>query len=116
LTTQKTFGVIFFQSKQFILTYVCSLKKIYNVGSKVEYEDYGDITKISDKVGILLEFTESGLDITYFINKKNIGVAFKSLPPNTYYPCVVLGYDGTKVKMVNNVSFPESLHNSLIKS
>ena len=54
-----------------------------------------------------MEFTELGLDVSFFINKINLGVAYKSLPFNTYYPCVVLGFDGTRVKMINKVSFPE---------
>lgn len=56
-----------------------------------------------------MEFTDQGLDISFFVNKLNLGVAYKSLPFNTYYPCVVLGYDGTKVRMANKVSFPESI-------
>jgi hypothetical protein len=75
--------------------------------NKVELVEYGDLTKMGDRVGILMEFLPTGLDVSFFINKINMGVAFKSLPLNTYYPSVILGYDGTRVRITNNVEFPD---------
>jgi hypothetical protein len=75
--------------------------------NKVELVEYGDITKIGDRVGILMEFFTSGLDVTFFVNKINMGVAFKSLPLNMYFPSVILGYDGTRVRITNNILFPD---------
>ena len=89
-----------------IIFYFVRCKKIFQNGNKAETVEYGDASKMNDKIGILLEFNDVGLDITFFINKVNMGVAFKSLPHNTYYPCVVLGYDGTRVRMCNKATFP----------
>ena len=83
-------------------------KKIFNNASgKVEVVEYGDITKIGDKVGVLIEFNKTGVDISFYINKIDMGVAFKNLPLRTYFPAAVLGFDGTKVKITNNVGFPD---------
>ncbi len=91
-------------------------KKVSNgANGKVELVEYGDITKIGDKVGVMMEFYPSGLDISFFINKVNMGVAFKGLPVDSnsnsnsgkvYFPAVVLGFDGTRVRITNNVGFP----------
>jgi hypothetical protein len=78
-----------------------------NSSNKVEMVEYGDITKMGDRVGILMEFHSTGLDVSFFINKINMGVAFKNIPLNTYYPSVVLGYDGTRVRITNKVRFPD---------
>jgi hypothetical protein len=83
-------------------------KKVqHGANNKVEMAEYGDLTKIGDRVGILLEFFPNGLDVSFFINKINMGVAFKNLPLTTYYPSVVLGFDGTRVRITNNVTFPD---------
>ena len=80
----------------------------YNNGASEQVE-YGDISKMGDKIGILMEFNEKGLDVSFFINKMDLGVAFKNLPNNTYYPCVLLYYDGAKVRVMNKVPIPDSL-------
>lgn len=83
-------------------------KKIYNNPSgKVESVEYGDITKMGDRVGIMMEFQATGVDITFYVNKINLGVAFKNLPLGMYYPTAVLGFDGTRVKITNRVGYPD---------
>ena len=64
---------------------------------------------MGDKIGILMEFNDKGLDVSFFINKIDMGIAFRSLPLNTYYPCALLYYDGAKVKVMNRVPLPDSL-------
>jgi hypothetical protein len=76
-----------------------------------ETSEYGDICKMGDKIGILMQFNNKGLDVSFFINKVNLGVAFKSLPNNTYYPCAVLLYDCAKVKISNKVYIPDNIKN-----
>jgi hypothetical protein len=78
-----------------------------NAQGKVELTEYGDVCKMGDRVGILVEFTGQGVDISFYINKINMGVAFKSLPQNTYYPGVALGFDSTKVRITNKVGYPD---------
>jgi len=63
---------------------------------------------MGDKVGLLVEFNSKGVDVSFFINKLNLGVAFKNLPLGTYYPCVLLYYDGAKVKISNRVPLPNA--------
>ena len=75
----------------------------------VQQTEYGDFSKMGDKIGILMEFNDKGLDVSFFINKIDMGIAFRSLPPNTYYPCALLYYDGAKVKVMNRVPLPDSL-------
>jgi len=59
---------------------------------------YGETCKIGDNVGILLEFEDKGLQLTLFINKKSMGVAFSGLSlDTTYFPCAILGLDSSKV-------------------
>ncbi len=55
----------------------------------------------------MMEFFANGLDVSFYINKINMGVAFKGLSINTYYPSVVLGFDGTMLRITNNVGFPD---------
>ncbi len=62
---------------------------------------------MGDKIGVLLEFTQQGLDVSFFINKLDLGIAFKNLPFATYYPCVLLYYEGAKVKVTNRVPLPD---------
>lgn len=77
-----------------------------NSGSPV-YSDYGDVCKMGDKVGVLLDFKETGLDVSFFVNKVYFGVAFKNLPKNAYYPCALICYDNCKVKINNQVKIPD---------
>jgi hypothetical protein len=96
------------ESKGFYAFVLSECKKMSsNASNKVEMVEYGDITKMGDRVGILIEFQSTGLDISFFINKINMGIAFKNLPINTYYPSVVLGFDGTRVRITNRVRFPD---------
>jgi hypothetical protein len=69
--------------------------------------NYGEICKINDKVGILMEFNETGVDVSFYVNKINMGVAFKNLPIDYYFPCCVLYFDGSKVKLESSVPFPD---------
>jgi hypothetical protein len=80
----------------------------YNNG-QVEQVEYGDLSKMGDRIGILMEFGDKGLDVSFFINKINMGVAFKNLPGGTYYPCVLLYFEGAKVRIMNRVPIPDSL-------
>ncbi len=80
-------------------------RKVYSNDNN-ENDDYGDVSKIGDKIGLLLEFNEVGLDVSYFLNGMNMGIAFSGLPKNTYFPCVVMLYEGTKVKVSNDLPFP----------
>lgn len=62
---------------------------------------------MGDRVGVLMEFKEKGLDVSFYINDTYLGLAFKELPQDTYYPCAVLYYESAKVKITNKVCIPE---------
>lgn len=83
------------------------LKIGYNEKNVLEKKEYGTNCKIHDSVGMLLEFHTKGLDVSFFINKINMGVAFKGLPFQTFYPCVALGFDSSRVRIVNEAAFPD---------
>jgi hypothetical protein len=54
-------------------------------------EPYGDYTKIGETIGVLLEFTSTGGQVTYYRNGVSLGKAFDNLPQGTMlYPCVSL--------------------------
>ncbi len=80
--------------------------KIFNNGNNVENVEYGDICKMGDKIGILMEFNDGGLDVSFYINNVSMGMAFKGLPKDTYYPCAILYYECAKVKVTNKVPLP----------
>lgn len=83
------------------------LKISYNDKGTVEKKEYGVQCRINDSVGILLEFTGKGLNVTYFVNKINIGAAFQNLTIQTYYPCIALGFDSSSVRILNDVPYPD---------
>lgn len=72
-------------------------------------KEYGKICKLGDKIGVLLEFNETNntLNISFFVNGENLGLAFEGLPKDTYYPAAVLYYEGTKVKVMEHSILPE---------
>jgi hypothetical protein len=37
-----------------------------------------------------------------------LGLAFENIPKDHYFPCVGLGFDGSKVKITNKVKFPDA--------
>lgn len=79
---------------------------IFNSNNQMETRDYGSPTKIGDKIGMLIELTQNEREITYFINNIQQGFAFRDLPFELFYPCVCLGFPGTRVKMNSKVDFP----------
>ena len=83
-------------------------KKIgYNDKGTLDKGEYGAICKIGDAVGIMMEFSSNGIDLSFYINKIHLGIAFKSLPFQTYYPCAILGYDSSRIQIINNALFPD---------
>lgn len=72
-------------------------------------KEYGKICKLGDKIGVLMEFNEANnnLNVSFFVNGENLGVAFEGLPNDTYYPAAVLYYEGTKVRVIEHSILPE---------
>ena len=72
-------------------------------------EDYGEVCNINDKIGVLFDCKNDGIDITFYRNKKNLGIAFEKLPTNfKYFPTVEMGLCGSKIQLNNYFDFPDS--------
>lgn len=84
------------------------MKKISSVNYKIDHADFGSESKIGDKIGVLVEFNEEGVDLSFYINKKLIGMAFNKLPQTIYFPCLTLGLNGAKAIINNQVEFPDT--------
>lgn len=72
-------------------------------------KEYGKICKLGDKIGVLLKFndTNNTVNISFFVNGENMGIAFEGLHKDTYYPSAALSFEGTKVKIVEHSNIPE---------
>jgi hypothetical protein len=83
-------------------------KKISNDIQK----DYGKICQINDIIGVLLCFNDNNnLNVSFFVNGENQGIAFENLPSDLYFPCVVLSYEGARVKVNEYSNIPEEFNN-----
>lgn len=72
-------------------------------------EDYGEVCNINDKIGVLFECKYDEVYISFYRNKKYLGIAFRKLPNNVlYYPTVEMGLCGSKIQINNALDFPES--------
>lgn len=79
-------------------------------GSKIANSSITELglpCKLNDKLGLLLNFTKTGLDIRLTINNNEDIMLFKNLPLGpTYFPCSVLKFDGMKIRVTNRVPIP----------
>ena len=84
-------------------------KTIINFGDGGEnLEDYGQVCCINDKIGVLYDCKNDGVYISFYLNKKNLGIAFEKLPNNLiYFPTVEMGLFGSKLQINNDVDFPD---------
>jgi hypothetical protein len=96
----------FNDSKDFFGFLLSENQKIYNVNGKMKTENFGFNTKIGDKIGMLIELSFNQRQVTYYINKILVGVAFTNLPHEKLFPCVCLGFPGTEIKVDSKVEFP----------
>ena len=69
----------------------------------------GKYIESADKVGMKISVNEKTrtVEVSYYLNGENLGVAFDSLELNTYYPSVVMLYECTKVKLIDKALMPE---------
>lgn len=80
-----------------------------NLVSETNTKTYGKRCKMGDKVGMKISVNEKTktVEVSYYLNGENLGVAFDSLELNTYYPSVVMHYECTKVKLIDRALMPE---------
>ena len=80
----------------------------FSGGDQENMVDYGEVCSINDTIGILYDCREDGVNIIFYRNKKNLGIAFKNLPKDLiYYPAVEMGFAGSKIQITNDVEFPD---------
>ena len=96
--------------KNFYGFILSDMKKMKFLENREEIlEDYGEICNINDNIGVLFDCKYDGVYVSFYRNKKCLGVAYEKLPKNkNYYPCVQLGFCGSKIKITNELDFPES--------
>ena len=71
-------------------------------------EDYGEVCLINDNIGILYDCKEDGVYISFYRNKKKLGIAFNKLNKElTYFPAIEMGLCGSKIQIFNDLDFPE---------
>ena len=71
-------------------------------------EDYGEVCCINDYIGVLYDCRDDGVYISFYRNRKNLGIAFNKLKKDfTYFPAVEMGLMGSKLQIFNGIDFPE---------
>lgn len=95
------------QAKDFYGYVLSQCELVSNAGNKVVNKEYGFETKIGDKIGMLMELTKKEREVSFYINGVAAGIAFRELPMEMLYPCVCLGFQGTKLSIKSKVDFPE---------
>ena len=70
--------------------------------------DYGEVCSINDYIGILYDCKDDGVYISFYRNRKKLGIAFNKLPKDfTYFPAVEMGLMGSKLQVYNGIDFPD---------
>ena len=98
---QKFYGFILSDMKKTVVH--------FGINHREDMNDYGEVCTINDKIGVLFDCRNDGVYISFYRNKKNLGIAFEKLPSNLmYFPTVEMGLCGSKIQITNEIDFPES--------
>lgn len=83
-------------------------QKITSINGKQEKREYVKETfGINDIVGVMLEFKKEGLEVSFYKNKINLGIAYSKITNDKiFFPAVSLGFVGNKVQISNQIDFP----------
>ena len=108
ISTKRT-NYMFNKSKGFYGFILSDCQLISNVKENLEKRSYGLQTKIGDKIGMLIELTKNEREVRFFINGVHQGIAFRELPNQTLYPCIGLGFQGTRISVNSKIEFPQVL-------
>ena len=80
----------------------------FSGGEQENMLDYGEMCSINDNIGIMYDCRDDGVNIIFYRNKKNLGIAYKNLPKDLlYFPAVEMGFAGSKIQITNDLDFPE---------
>lgn len=100
-------NLLVYDVKSFWGFVLSDLKKMTYIESKTETLDFGEPTKIRDRIGVLVDFTKEGVNISYYANKILLGEAFTKIQEKVLFPCVRMGIETTTVMITNQVDFPD---------
>lgn len=85
--------------------YICCSGKLFSPKTEKQIS-YGEMCIKGDIVGVLLEFDSNHAQLTFYRNKKNLGLAFAEIPSGIYYPAVTMYYNGVQVSLNTNLAVP----------
>ena len=92
----------------YILSDMKKTEITFGDGDQENMLDYGEMGTINDNIGIMYDCREDGVNISFYRNKKNLGIAFNKLPKDVmYYPVAEMGFAGSKIQITNDLDFPE---------
>ena len=92
----------------FILSDMKKTEIIFSPREQENINDYGEVCSINDNIGVLYDCRDDGVYISFYRNKKYLGIAFEKLPKEfTYFPVVEMGLCGSKIQITNDIDFPE---------
>ena len=92
----------------YILSDMKKTEITFDGGDQENMIDYGEMGAINDNIGIMYDCRDDGVNIIFYRNKKNLGIAYKNLPKDfIYFPAVEMGFAGSKIQITNDLDFPE---------
>ena len=109
LASKRNPSDMFINDVQNFYGYILSdMQKISYVYGKKEKKEYiKEPIAINDIIGVLFEFKEEGLEISYYKNKICLGVAFSKINSDKiFFPAISLGIAGSKIQISNQIDFP----------
>ena len=99
------------EMKRFYGFILSDMKKIEIVFGEEDNEniiDYGEICSINDIIGVMYDCLEDGVYISFYKNRKFLGIAFEKLSKDElYFPAIEMGLCGSKIQINNDIDFPE---------
>lgn len=64
------------------------------------------LIKIGFKVGLLIDFTDKGLDLAFYINREFIGSPFVNMQIKEVTPVVFLKFYQSSVRLIERPAYP----------
>ena len=85
--------------------YICCVGKKFSSTDELPM-NYGELCGKNDFIGVLLEFSDTHAQLTFYRNKKNLGVAYSDIPLGIYCPAATMYYTGVQISLITNVFAP----------
>ena len=99
-----------YETKKFYGFILSDMKKTEMTNGNRDNEillDYGEVCSINDYIGIMYDCLEDGVYISFYRNRKFLGIAFDKLNKDEmYFPMIEMGLCGSKLLIYNGIDFP----------